>query len=125
VLEFYSYWELDASTVARVEVSTDGGFTWTASNLSGGGFSSSTITGKWSCMPTNACGSPSSTDWQRRLLNLASYRGRNIGLRFRLDRLNSGCTDGDGSTCNDTSYPYGPNAYGTGWWVVDIHVVDT
>jgi Flp pilus assembly pilin Flp len=126
-MEYFTYYELDTNTTARVEVSDDGGFTWTNSGLSGSGFSGSTINDA-TCTPANSCSS--STDWQRRTNRLVSYKGKQIGLRFRLDRMSSDCISADGpgnatQDCDPTYVNYNPNGYFVSWWIVDIRVLDT
>lgn len=138
ILQFYSYHEVDGT--ARVEVSVDGGFTWTSSGLrdnitDGGGnvtdsnFDDPTYGGTW--VP----GQSGVTDWNRRRYNLTRYAGQRIMLRFRFDRQNRGGGNGsaydDGtdrmsidSTTNINSTNYNNNNFFVGWWVVDIRIAE-
>lgn len=99
-LRYYTYYELGSGSSARVEVSIDGGFTWTQSNLSSncpsGASCGATITGSY--MPPN--------DWQWRAHDLRWYGNRTtnnnyVVLRFRLNTL---------------------NALNDGWWITEITV---
>jgi hypothetical protein len=104
VLEFWTQYDLEEDTFARVEISQDGGFTWI--------FPSALGTNS-SCDNTNFCnpsiGSTSNDvsnvaagEWELRRHNLASYINSNIGLRFRLQTTSSSQRDG--------------------WWFTDIQV---
>ena len=81
-----SYWDkrdLGYGDSVRVEVSTDEGFNWT------------TLETQWG----------TDTTWRKRLIDLSSYAGQQITIRFRLDaRSNSDVDDG--------------------WWLDDIMVAD-
>lgn len=101
-LSYYTYWQLGSSNSANVEVSIDGGLSWTQSNLSNncpsGATCSPTITGWSDRLPPN--------DWQWRVHDLRTYGNRPgtsnfIGLRFRLNT---------GSSIRD------------GWWITEISV---
>jgi hypothetical protein len=99
VLEFWTQYDLNSGNFARVEVSQDGGFTWEQTNLGTLGTCDTTTY----CNPTigssgSAVASVAGT-WEYRRHNLASYVGRQIGLRFRLQT--SGNVD-------------------DGWWFTDI-----
>lgn len=73
LLSFWNLRQRGSSDTFRVEVSTDGGYTWNS------------VT-NW----TN-----STSGWQREYLSLNSYRDNLINIRFRLDaRNNSGVSDG-------------------------------
>lgn len=104
-VEYYTRYKIDGGSSANVEVSVDGGFTWTRNNLN------STAYGGWSC-PSGASCSPnyngtywSDTDpnlWQLRQHNLSAYvSARFVNLRFRL---------ATGSSVVD------------GWYITDIQV---
>jgi hypothetical protein len=103
-VEYYTRYRLNSGSSANVEVSIDGGFTWTRNNLN-------TNSGGWSC-PSGASCAPnfggtfwSDTDpnyWQLRQHNLNAYiASRYINLRFRLNTTGS---------VND------------GWYVTDVQV---
>ena len=102
VLEFWTQYDLNPNTFARVEISQDGGFTWEQNTSMGTG---------GTCDPNSYCnptiGSSSSDvisaagTWEQRRHNLTAFAGRQIGLRFRLQTSNS--TD-------------------DGWWFTDIQV---
>jgi Flp pilus assembly pilin Flp len=97
-LQYYTYYQLPSGATARAEISIDGGFSWTTSNLSNncpsGAQCNPIISGSASHLPTNG-------DWQLRSHDLRSYVNRNIGLRFRLN------TTGN---------------VGDGWWITEIQV---
>ncbi len=111
ILEYYTYYELNYDSVARVEVSVDGGFTWTQSGLTNNIPSTPPITPD---SPTirNATITPPS-DWQRRRHSLVPYIGSLVGLRFRLDRRATDTTQYDNN-----------NSFYVSWWVVNIRVFD-
>ncbi len=101
VLEFWTQYDLNPGNFARVEVSQDGGFTWEQADLGTAGSCDTTSF----CNPTIGSSgsdvlSPAGT-WVYRRHNLASYVGRQIGLRFRLQTSNS---------------------VDDGWWFTDLQV---
>ncbi|MEO8606687.1 MAG: hypothetical protein ABI690_02300 [Chloroflexota bacterium] len=101
-LQYYTYYTLGASGSAQAEVTIDGGFTWTKSNLSNNCPPISGI----QCNPTisnNAVWMDTNGDWQLRSHDLRSYANKNIGLRFRL-LTSSNVSDG--------------------WWITDILVTN-
>jgi hypothetical protein len=124
ILEYYTYYEIDGT--ARVEVSIDGGFTWTRDGLrddlveTGGNvisFSDQDFGG--TRLP------PSATEWEQRQQNLSRYAGLRVMIRFRFDRLGrSGCHSND-STCTESSTNYNNNGFFVGWWIVDIRVAES
>ncbi|MCL4239306.1 MAG: hypothetical protein KJ047_13775, partial [Anaerolineae bacterium] len=71
-----TYWDsraLGSGDRVYTEVSTDEGFTWTP---------------VWSANGTD-------TTWTKRLIDLSTYAGQRINIRFRLDaRVNTGVGDG-------------------------------
>jgi hypothetical protein len=99
-LQYYTYYQLGASATARPEVSFDGGFSWTTSNLQNncpsgfGARCNPIISGTISWLPVNG-------DWELRSHDLRSYVNQNIGLRFRLN-----------TTSNVLD----------GWWITEINV---
>ncbi len=102
VLEYWTQFDLNAGTFARVEVSVDGGFSWQQTGL--GSAATCDIAGTY-C--THTIGSPGSDAispagiWLLRRHDLASYANQNIGLRFRLST---------------------PASTDDGWWFTDIQV---
>lgn len=103
-LEFWTRYGIDAGWDGGVvQVSTDGGSTWTTLTPLGGYPSTLTNTG-------NACGFPggsgaftgTSLAWTQKQIDLAAYAGQSIQLRFRFG------TDG--------------GVVAEGWWIDDIRV---
>jgi hypothetical protein len=84
VLEYYTRFNYGSGN-GVVEISVDGGFTWTTANLN-------TNAGGFTCPPGAQCDpfvygwhDPNDPyDWQHRQVNLSYYVNRYIGLRFRL-----------------------------------------
>jgi hypothetical protein len=95
-VNYYTYYDLASVNNAYVEISIDGGFTWTqatlGNNCPSGAQCSPTISGSASWMPANG-------DWQLRSHDLSNYVNKNINLRFRLNTQ---------SSVRD------------GWWITDI-----
>ncbi len=96
-LEYYTLYFFDSNSYGALEVSADGGFTWTQSGLT------DSCPAGVDCSP-NTWGYQNNTPanggkWVLRSHNLSSYVNQNIGLRFRMH------TD---STTQD------------GWWITDI-----
>jgi len=80
-LRYQRMWQAHANNSFYVEVSTDGGFTWTT-------IASETIAGGTDHIrPFD--------DWEIRTVNLNAYRATNVTLRFRVD-TRSATTGGDG-----------------------------
>jgi len=112
IIEYYTLYETWGTL--RVEVSTDGGFTWTEDGLRDSYVeqsSGATINvddpswgGDWH-RPAR--------DWRRRRHNLTDYVGEQIMLRFRYDNLGR-------NNWNEDRYK--ANIYYNGWWIVDIRV---
>ncbi len=104
-VEYYTRYKINSDGSANVEVSTDGGFTWTRNNLS------STAFDGWTCPSGASCDTSwngtfwSDTNpnlWQLRQHNLSAYKTvRFVNLRFRLQ---TGASSSDG------------------WYVTDIQV---
>lgn len=81
-----SYWDkrqLGSGDTAYTEISTDGGFTWDVLRQTGG----------------------TDSNWRKRLLDLSSYAGEQVNIRFRLDARNN-------------------SRVGDGWWIDDILVAE-
>jgi Flp pilus assembly pilin Flp len=95
-LNYYTYYDLASVNNANVEVSIDGGFTWTQANLANncpsGATCSATITGATTWLPANG-------DWQLRSHDLTNYVNQKITVRFRLNTQ---------TNVKD------------GWWITDI-----
>lgn len=112
VLQYYTYYEVLGT--ARVEVSINGGFTWTSSGLSNSiTYPSGVVENFNSATYGNTDWMPNDGDWALRRHNLTSYVGEKIMIRFRLDN-----TGRDGINENRDSN----NNYYTSWWVTDIRV---
>jgi len=60
-------------------------------------------------------------DWDRKRHDLSAYVGQVVGLRFRLDRLNSTGPD-EGNDFNSRNQ--NPFNWLESWWITDISVVD-
>lgn len=122
ILQYYTYYELRGT--ARVEISIDGGFSWTNTGFqdtityAGGGtdsnFQTPNYSGQW--MPANG-------DWELRRHNLTRYAGRQIMIRFRLDRQGDTCLNNDNG-CTPGSATFNANGRWVSWWVVDIRVAE-
>jgi hypothetical protein len=103
-LEFYELYFFDTNSYGAVEVSADGGFTWTQAGLG----DTTTCPAQLStsqCDP-NTWGYSNWTpannkDWLQRSHDLDSYINQNIGLRFKMHT--------DSSTQD-------------GWWITDIQL---
>jgi hypothetical protein len=101
-LQYYTYYTLGASGSANVEVTIDGGFSWTNANLS----KNCPPIGGAKCDPVilnNAVWMDNQGEWELRSHDLRSYVNKNIGLRFR---LNTSASVSDG------------------WWITDILVTN-
>jgi len=84
VLNFYSIREIsNVDTTFYIEVSEDGGFTWTDSGL-GNDLTLADGTTVLD-MTWNRSYTWDATDWDEHLYNLSDYSGRLISMRFRLD----------------------------------------
>jgi Flp pilus assembly pilin Flp len=83
VLRYFTYYKLNnINATAYLEVSDDGGFSWTESNLQG---NVTTSDGATSSATSRTNWGGDTNDWVERLNTLESYRGELISLRFRLD----------------------------------------
>ncbi|MEQ8676263.1 MAG: hypothetical protein RLP44_01850 [Aggregatilineales bacterium] len=132
ILQFYSYHEIDGT--ARVEISIDGGFTWTSNGLRDNIVDGSgTVTDSSFDDPTfggtYVPGQSGVTGWNQRRYNLTRYADQQLMVRFRFDRQNRGGNNDLGddrmsidSTTNINSTNYNNNGYFVGWWIVDIQV---
>ncbi len=111
-LQYYTYYDLASGASARVEVSIDGGLTWTQNNLQGSG----TACPQYPSVPVSATCSPTISgsavklppeDWQWRVHDLTTYANRPgnnnfLVVRFRLNVPNANLQDG--------------------WWITEITV---
>lgn len=110
-LRYYTYYDLDVGSSARVEVSIDGGLTWTQGSLSNncpsGAVCSPTIAGRPpNPDPTKDGDQMPPEDWEWRVHDLRTYANRAgsnnfLVVRFRLNTL---------------------NALHDGWWITEISV---
>jgi hypothetical protein len=119
ILEYYTYYEI--RTAGRVEVSVDGGFTWEQGGMtdaigSDTNFQWPSYSGR--CVP----GDCSLNDWRQMRHNLTRYVGRQIMIRFRLDRQTDNYLDQQYNNPFDSRF--NNNGYFISWWVVDIRVAD-
>ncbi len=101
-LEFYELFYFASNSYGAVEVSPDGGFTWTQTGLSDTSTCPATLPDS-QCDP-NTWGANNWTpqngrDWMQRSHDLDNYINQNIGLRFKMHT--------DSSTQD-------------GWWITDI-----
>jgi hypothetical protein len=133
LLEYQTKYRMSNGTTARLEVSSDGGFTWVTTNLtqsvppafSGYSFSfSGTSLSNTNTGVTN----PLTDAWQVRLNNLTFYRGRYLLIRFRMDRQNSDCIRRSDSNCYAPAVIDDPtlhlvDAYYDGWWITPVRVM--
>ena len=87
LLRYYTNYDINNVGTAYLEISEDGGFTWTRDNLRdnidypGGSTNAEGLT-SWTGDSDNQ---RDETDWEERLNTLEAYRGQMIGMRFRLD----------------------------------------
>ncbi|HRF94125.1 MAG TPA: hypothetical protein PLZ51_02975, partial [Aggregatilineales bacterium] len=126
-------YELNGSSSAVVEVSTDGGFTWRNNGLGddielipggcGSGSTSSTCAYYDGPSFSGSIRVPGNT-WQIRRHNLTNYEGQLVMIRFRLDRTGTECLSSD-NTCTSTNSNYNQNNWFISWWIVDITVAKT
>jgi len=132
VMEYYTFYEIDGT--ARVEVSFDGGFSWTENDLR------ADIVDPDTGARENYFEDPSfggihlpseGDDWQQRQHNLTEYIGRQIMIRFRFDRQGRGDGNGQDDGLDDMSVDgpdwwndadFNENGFFVGWWVVDIRI---
>ena len=107
ILQYYTLYEVRGTI--RVEVSTDGGFTWTESGLQTDAGGETMADPSWG----NTYYMEDSPDWQRRRHNLNDYIGETIMLRFRMDN--------DGLEVMDITTDY-DNLVSV--WLADVRVMD-
>ncbi|MCA0453329.1 MAG: hypothetical protein LCI00_05075 [Chloroflexi bacterium] len=104
-IEYYALYFFDSNSYGAVEVSADGGFTWTQSGLAdncpaalNSAQCNPTTWGYVNYTPANGGA------WVLRSHNLSSYVNQNIGLRFKMHT--------DSSTQD-------------GWWITDIFLANS
>ncbi|MBK8135945.1 MAG: hypothetical protein IPK52_08905 [Chloroflexi bacterium] len=132
VMEIQTKYRLHSNSEARVEVSSDGGFTWRQTGMD-------TDVGAIDAVSPNFDGetgltNPDTDAWQVRLFNLNSFEGSYVLLRMRLDRISTYCWtrndcdnsdvvgwNGDGVGGNP-SLPL-KDGYYDGWWVAVVRVM--
>ncbi len=131
LLEYQTKYRLASNTNARLEVSVDGGFTWTNANLTAAAppaFSAYSFSFNSTSFGDTTYGvtTPGIEPWQVRTNNLTSYIGQNILLRFRMDRLTTYCVkkeDCDGSDAEGNASLNLVDTYYDGWWITPIRVI--
>ena len=120
--QYYLHWRDEA----RVEVSRDGGFSWTQDNLKSDvkDADGNVIVPK-SDFANASWDGDKRGEWQIRKYNLTAYKGNNILIRFRLDRDDSDCAsrhDCNNSDLNDEPELEYQNGYYGGWWIQPVRV---
>ena len=121
VLEIFTKYRIIEDTAsANVEVSSDGGFTWSQTNLSKDAFGVNYSSPTWDGVSSGFDAQPDNSDWQSRQFNLNSYEGRHVIIRLRFDRLNTSCYSNH--DCDDSSAIADPSlalkdGYYDGWWI--------
>lgn len=131
LLEYQTKYRLHSNSNARLEVSSDGGFTWVNTNLTQApppafaaynlSFSSTSFSDA-----TYGVTTPGSEPWQPRLNNLTAYKGQNVIIRFRLDRQTTSCVkreDCDGSDSVGNPSLHLVDTYYDGWWITPVRVL--
>jgi hypothetical protein len=121
IIVYSEYYEIDGWR--GVEVSIDGGFTWTQNHL---GDDITYPSGVTDSMDNPSLGGgrylPENGLWRERKHNLTFYKnGPPIMIRFRLSRLNNWCLSND-NTCTPGNSGYNANGWFVSWWIVDITV---
>lgn len=111
VLEYKMSYKLRCNSTFRVEVSTDGGFSWGQSNLGRGSFDNPNISNS-TRLPDDPFG------WRVMRHDLSDYVGQDIMIRFRLDRQNTAHLN-DRNGCGDNP-PANTSDYYIGAWLTDI-----
>jgi hypothetical protein len=131
VLEIHTkYRIIDDAASANVEVSSDGGFTWSQTNLSKNEFGVDYSGATWDGISSGFNAQPDASEWQIRQFNLNSYEGRHVIIRMRFDRLNTSCYRYNGNAddpCDDSAALNDPNlalkdGYYDGWWIGLIRI---
>ena len=120
VLEIHTKYRMDDNTTANVEVSSDGGFNWSKTNLDKNAFGVNYSNPTWGGVSSGFDAQPDSSDWQVKQFNLNSYEGRHVIIRLRFDRLNTSCYSNH--DCDDSAAYANPDlalkdGYYDGWWI--------
>lgn len=110
VLQYYTYYHLNNNNgTARVEISIDGGFSWTSNSLNWNYVHDFGLVETFDSPTYGGNHSINQGDWQLRRHNLTNFRdGAPIMVRFRLDRLG-------------TNNQY-TGSLPAGWWITDITI---
>jgi hypothetical protein len=132
LLQYNTKYRIGPNSTARVEVSSDGGFTWSQTGMTTG------VTGYSFNSPniSNSVLDPNpfvATAWQLRSHNLNSYRDNQILIRFRLDRMLESCQRSvRAGSGNDNAMPTKcvgngggeeyTKGYFDGWWISRLTV---
>ncbi|TVR23317.1 MAG: DUF1349 domain-containing protein [Anaerolineaceae bacterium] len=111
VLEYKTAYKMRCDSTLRVEISTDGGFSWGQSNLGRGSFDNPNINNN-TRLPDDPFG------WRVVRHDLSDYEGQEIMVRFRLDRQNTPHLN-DRNGCGDNP-PANTSGYYIGAWLTDI-----
>jgi Flp pilus assembly pilin Flp len=128
VIEYYVAYELGCNSSLRFEVSRDGGYTWTQSDISstsglpaGTAIDNATITTATVRHTVND--SVNDLGWRlmRHSLRHSNYRNANPGImiRFRFDRQNATAISSEDSCSSSNN-----NGLYIGAWISDIRIVD-
>lgn len=119
IITYYTKYDMrDIDATAYLEVSTDGGFTWTRDNLRNpavivpGGFVEANSATSWG----GRYGNPGDDNWDLRSNYLGAYKGNLLMVRWRLD------VDADRDTVTAT-YERN-NRYADGVNITDINIFD-
>lgn len=121
VLEIHTKYRIRGSASANVEVSSDGGFTWSQTNLSKDAFGVNYSGATWDGVSSGFDNQPDSSAWQVRQFNLNSFEGRHVIIRMRFDRLGTSCYRNN-NPCHDGPALDNPtlalkDGYYDGWWI--------
>ena len=112
ILQYYTTYESDWD--ARVEVSSDGGFTWGRNGMQDPQTTSPGVTDNNFDDPRYGYDRlDDDPDWELRRHNLMSYNGNEIMIRFRFDRR------GDNGINKDSG-----DEWFISWWIEQIRVVE-
>jgi hypothetical protein len=130
ILIYRTKYRMGTNTYGRVEVSTDGGFTWTQAGLNtavaGFTFSSPNI--------NNALRNPSDTTvtWEQRIQNLSAYKDSQLLVRFRFDRQLENCARTIRNGTSDLALKCVPagsasgdefiKGFFDGWWISRVQI---
>ncbi len=127
VMQYYTYYEVMDDV--RVEISTDGGITWTGNGLGGKLFDSSGNEfdrfdgNRWD---GERLPGPEEDNWRLRRHKLTNFIGREIMIRFRLERtnFNEGKRINRDGNCLNSPNNCNSNGYFVSVWITDIEIAD-